>query len=126
MGIGDEIRKRRKAKGLTQVELAKRLHLNGPEITRWERNKVTPDTKSLQAIAAELKCQVSDLIGDQPDPEVELFNSLSPETRKLANVLGAAIDADPQHKAILEECWRILQRGDKESEELAARLLRRL
>lgn len=56
MSIGDQIRKARLARGLTQVELAQLCGTNQPTIDRLERGK-TASSKHLPAIAQELGIQ---------------------------------------------------------------------
>lgn len=56
------IRLRRKAAGLTQVQLAKLVGCTQVDISRWEAGIHTPTVAILKKIAAALDCAVSDLV----------------------------------------------------------------
>lgn len=64
MTLGERIRARRKALGLSQVELAKRSpHLDANLISRWERDLNVPRVSSLQELAGALEVSVDELAG---------------------------------------------------------------
>lgn len=56
------IRAARKAKGLTQTELAKKVGCKQVEISRWESGKIQPTIESLKAIANALDYPIEKLI----------------------------------------------------------------
>ena len=126
MTIGKRLRQLRKNHSLTQKELADKLGLNGPEISRWELGKVIPDPKSLEPYTQHFNVTMSYLLGHSQDPLTDIFSQMGPDERALAEALAVAISRDPQHRAILDACARIIERGDQESAELVERLLRRL
>ena len=43
MNLGENIKKARKAAGVTQKELAERLQVYQKDISRWENNELTPN-----------------------------------------------------------------------------------
>ena len=51
MTFGDQLTKARKAKELTQEELAEKLNLSRQTILRWEKNQVFPDISNLKAVS---------------------------------------------------------------------------
>lgn len=55
MSIGARIRQARKAKGLTQEELGKLLHVTGAAISHFERGRRDVDAKTLAKIARVLE-----------------------------------------------------------------------
>lgn len=51
MNIAESIRKCRKASGLTQEEMAKRLGVTTPAVSKWENGITNPDIALLAPIA---------------------------------------------------------------------------
>ena len=67
--LGERIRQIRKQKGITQEELAFRLHVVRQTVSKWEKNLSVPDAEMLSALADELEVSVNDLLGaDIPEP----------------------------------------------------------
>ena len=62
------IRKLRLERGLTQEELAERLHVTRQAVSNWERSAAQPDLDTLQAIAAALGVEVTEVIYGAPPP----------------------------------------------------------
>lgn len=56
----------RKQKGLTQIELADKLHVEQTTISKWENNKSTPDMVSLRMVAEFFNVTIDYLIGAKP------------------------------------------------------------
>ena len=57
MGIADL----RKARGLTQEELARRVRVSTRTVAAWESGSTTPRQRSLRALARALHVSVNDL-----------------------------------------------------------------
>lgn len=62
MKPGKKIRKRRKTMGLTQVQLAEKLHLSPQRICDLERDRKSPSVDTLERVANALKCKPGDLL----------------------------------------------------------------
>ena len=62
--VGDNIRKYRQAKNLTQAELAERIFVSTKSVGRWERNENFPGMEMLKTVANELDVDVLDLLMD--------------------------------------------------------------
>lgn len=60
--IGAFIAAMRREKGLTQEQLAERLHVNSKTVSRWETGRNMPDYSILEALTKELGITVNDLI----------------------------------------------------------------
>lgn len=58
VAIIDELIKRRKAKGLTQKELAKTANLAQSAIARFESKAATPQLDTLLKVATALECNL--------------------------------------------------------------------
>lgn len=54
MNLGQNIKKARKAAGVTQKELAERLEVYQKDISRWENNELIPSAVNLAKICREL------------------------------------------------------------------------
>lgn len=60
-----KIRELRKAAGLTQKELADRLHYTPAAVNQWERGINNPATEALPGIARALGCPIGALFGEE-------------------------------------------------------------
>lgn len=63
--LNDNIKVLRKNKGLTQEELAARLHVVRQTVSKWEKGLSVPDAQMLQKLAEELDTTVAQLLGAQ-------------------------------------------------------------
>lgn len=61
--IGNEIYRLRKEKNLTQNDLAEKMHVSRETISKWERNIVLPDIKSIGKLCKELDCSYDSFLG---------------------------------------------------------------
>lgn len=62
--LNENIRNLRKAKGLSQEELAIKLHVVRQTISKWEQGLSVPDSSLLISLAEELDTSVSALLGE--------------------------------------------------------------
>ncbi|RZT61120.1 helix-turn-helix domain-containing protein [Leucobacter luti] len=67
--LGRFVTARRRAAGLTQRELATRLHVTESAVSKWERGLSYPDITMVQALSAELGVSVHELIHASEDHE---------------------------------------------------------
>ena len=80
--LSENISAARKAKGLSQEELALRLHVVRQTVSKWEKGRSVPDAQLLLALSEELEIPVSDLLGETMVPSEET------ELARLAKELG--------------------------------------
>ncbi len=83
MNLGNNISTRRKAKGMTQEELAENLGVSPQAVSKWENNLSCPDISLLPAIAKIFGMSVDELLGAAPATEIvseEKTNSESDTT----------------------------------------------
>lgn len=66
--LGENIKELRKAKGLSQQELAERLHVVRQTVSKWEQGLSVPDADLLVRLADCLEVSVGELLGT-PLPE---------------------------------------------------------
>ena len=70
MKLGKNISARRKALGMTQMELADKLGISYQAVSNWERGQTAPDISKLGEIAEILDCSIDELLGSQRTAEV--------------------------------------------------------
>ena len=80
MDIADNIKRIRKERGLSQVELAERAGVSRGAIQGYESGKFTPKPPAALLIAGALECNVIDLYGVQ---ENEALNSALKELQRI-------------------------------------------
>ena len=62
--LNENIKNMRKAKGLSQEELANRLNVVRQTVSKWEKGSSVPDSSMLISLADELDTSVSILLGE--------------------------------------------------------------
>ena len=68
MAVGESIRELRRKKGLTQEELAERLHMSRQAVAKWESGTSEPSIECLIAISDLFEVSLDCLIlGDEPN-----------------------------------------------------------
>lgn len=67
--LGSFIAERRKELGLTQAQLAEKLHVTDKAVSRWERGVGLPDINSVEALADALEVSLIELLRTQRDKE---------------------------------------------------------
>ena len=62
MNMGENIKRARKAAGVTQKELAEHLQVNQKDISRWETGERTPSVMTFAEICRVLGASADDLL----------------------------------------------------------------
>jgi transcriptional regulator with XRE-family HTH domain len=57
-----KLREARKARGISQVELAARMGVDQPTVSKWENGTRYPWPHTISAMAKALKCRESELV----------------------------------------------------------------
>lgn len=96
---GELIARRRKEQGLSQGELAERIHVTDKAVSKWETGRGMPGIDSLEPLAEVLGLSVSELLSGQRLTEEEkpkaaerqMMESMERErrTRRMSNLLTA-------------------------------------
>lgn len=123
--VGTLIRRARQDRGLTQRQLAERLHVTDKSVSKWERDVCRPDVALLEPLAEALGLGVLQLVTGQAAPEAEdaarrLADTSVKEIRRKARrvsarwlaVLGAAL---------VLAVWALASMGYRFTAEAAAR-----
>ncbi len=63
--VGERVRERREAAGLTQAELARRVYVSRQTVNNWETGKTLIDVQSLTLVADVLGTSASELLGER-------------------------------------------------------------
>lgn len=87
--MGSFIAQRRKELGLTQAQLAERLHVTDKAVSKWERGAGLPDIGNLSALAEALSVSVAELLQarrlEEPSMKAEDVDSLLSSTLDIAD-----------------------------------------
>ena len=83
----ENLRLKRKERGLSQEELASRLHVVRQTVSKWEKGMSVPDSEQLIKIAVILETTVSELLGTQAENEEE-SNQLAKELSRINTQLA--------------------------------------
>jgi len=97
--MDSKLRQMRKARGVSQEDLADAIGVKKAAISKYELKKAHPTIDRLKQIADFLQCRLSDLIeDDNEDPKAErmlaLFRELPPEQQDAMLRLAASM-AEP-------------------------------
>lgn len=87
--LNENLRILRKAKGLSQEELAARLHVVRQTISKWEKGLSVPDSEMLLAISEVLETPVSTLLGKTvAETEADSLKALSEKLEMINSQLA--------------------------------------
>lgn len=89
--IGTAIMVRRRAKNLTQVELAERLGIEQHSLSRMEHGNIAPKFSRLQQIADELDCSVADLFRDVDASAQDRASAIADTIRELPSPMQEVV-----------------------------------
>ena len=91
--LGENIKLAREAKGMTQQQLADRLHVVRPTVSKWEKNLSVPDADLLKEISIILGAEMNFLLNESCSCEKEKCkeeNFLMHKLLKIILVVGIA------------------------------------
>lgn len=71
MKIGYQINQLRKLSGMTQEQLAEKLHVSRQTISRWEAGATMPDLESVVSISRIFHVSLEDLLKEENPPMTE-------------------------------------------------------
>lgn len=100
--LNDNIRNLRKAKGLSQDELAIKLNVVRQTISKWEKGLSVPDSEMLLTIAEKLGTTVNSLLGETIEPDI---NS---ELKIIANKLEVINEHMVKQNESRRKAWRVV------------------
>ena len=84
MNLGEQIRERRRALGLTQEQMAAALGVTAPAVHKWEKGVTCPDVALLPALARLLEIDLNTLFSFHGEPtEEEMGGTLNEAARAI-------------------------------------------
>lgn len=97
--VGSLIREARKARGLTQEQLANLVHVSRQTVSHWENGRAEPGYDMLRTLAEELNLDTNLLFTDSPgaSPDAPADSSAAPQSPPVS--APSAQDAAPQPAA---------------------------
>ena len=84
--LGQKIAELRKAKNMTQLELANKLNITDKAVSKWERDISCPDINTFPKLAEVFEVSVDELLQ---------ANSLKDETNKKEDIVDLVLKAVP-------------------------------
>lgn len=100
--LGQKIAELRKAKNLTQLELANRLSITDKAVSKWERDLSCPDISTVPKLAEILGVSADDLLRCSKNEKTEIEKNDIPDTvlKAVPLALGVAATVLTAMKAI--------------------------
>ncbi|MBR1729774.1 MAG: helix-turn-helix domain-containing protein [Selenomonadaceae bacterium] len=94
MDVGEKIKKARKAAGLTQLELARKINMSQSYIADMERSRHNPSLAALQLIANALQVDIAEFVSNSSEIQetgitndevylLQLYRSLNADDKAL-------------------------------------------
>lgn len=96
LNIGNRIKEQRRLNGLTQSELADKLHIDYRTVSSWESNRTEPKQAQIQQMCSIFGCSDYDLTGI-----ASAMDTLIPPEFNAVVELYKSLNAEQQNKALL-------------------------
>lgn len=96
MTTGERLRKIRKAKKLTQTQLAEMAGIKQETISAIENGRNLPTMASVRLLANALNCQISDLMEGDDEKTEQKNKSLTHDELRLLNLYGLLNESGKQ------------------------------
>ena len=109
--IGDNIKRLRKQKGITQETLAERMHVSTAAVSKWERNETLPDISMVLPLASYFGVSTDELLGLDAAKTEEKIQEIINERNRLC-ALGKEREAFDLIVRAYQEFpndWRIVE-----------------
>ena len=104
MSMGESIKNARRAKGLTQRELAKILNVSFNSISDWENGKHRPDVDTLQALCRVLNISPSEVLSaEYPEQEVGKLAGTVISDAEMVRFLNEYYQLDEADKSAIKQ-----------------------
>lgn len=105
LGIGENIRRLRKARGYTQKGFSEKLGIPVSSYSNYENGNRVPDMDIIQKIASALNVHVDDIIGSTPNNSNELMAQVnfSMTFDSFLDYVGFTVESDPETQKAIEK-----------------------
>ena len=105
--IGNLINKLRKEKGMTQLQLAERLHISDKTVSKWERGQGCPDVSLLTDLSRVFGVDLEKLLSGQLDTNEETGGNMKKLNFYVCPECGNVFVHDRFHRGC-PECGNML------------------
>ena len=82
--IGENVKRLRKIKNITQEKLAEHMHISTAAVSKWERNETLPDISMIIPLASYFGVSTDELLGLDAAKNEETINQYIDEANRLA------------------------------------------
>ena len=65
MTLGQKIKKLRTDKGITQKDLADKLHVTFQTVSKWEKDENEPDVSTIKELSKIFECSIDNLLSEE-------------------------------------------------------------
>jgi transcriptional regulator with XRE-family HTH domain len=89
--VGHNLASLRKARGLTQGDLAEKFHYTDKSISKWEHGEAIPDLSTLDELAEFYDVAIDYLIHDQTEPSLVERGQCNPLQEKINKIATALL-----------------------------------
>lgn len=109
--IGENIKRLRRQKGITQETLAEHMHISAAAVSKWERGETLPDISMIIPLASYFDVSTDEILGLSSVKNEETIRRYLEESRRLAAMGKARERFDLIAKAYGEfpNDWRIIE-----------------
>ena len=102
MGIGPKIKEYRTKQGLTQKDLADKLHVTYQAVSRWENDDAEPSYDTLKEMTKLFNCSADDLFGLAKNEAVKEKGNIEEEPKVIEKVI--INEAQPVVLGVCHKC----------------------
>lgn len=89
--LGARIAELRKNKGMTQRDLAEKMHITDKAVSKWERNVSRPDIDSIPLLAETLGISIDELVQCTSSAPIRTRNGIVRTVRTVLKSMGLAM-----------------------------------
>ena len=117
MTLGQKLKDLRSLKGLTQKELADKLHVSFQTVSKWENGENEPDISTLRELAKLFNCSLDYLLSeDDGEPTIRKDDPVSPPTTVVVHKEEVHVCAKcgkdiPESELVSEDAYRRERHG---------------
>lgn len=114
MTLGQKIKKLRTDKGITQKDLADKLHVTFQTVSKWENDENEPDISTIKELSKIFECSIDKLLSDEDIKETENENIvISPKAAEETDaVVEPKVVVLENHLHVCEHCKKDIPEND--------------
>ena len=121
--FGKYIAEKRKQLGMTQMQLAEKLHVTDKAVSKWERGLSYPDVTLLEPLAEELSVSIGELLRCRVPTAEEREQPMTEEKKNETVQTDETVQADESLQAVVEISKDTVQRKRRDIRRLITALV---